>query len=246
MKLLIIIDNNDFFLPDYLEKFLNYTKNTVVEVGIVKKIPKASSMNLFILRNIHNLYLFEFCKLLILKIKNKLFNDSIKKVLTTKNIPFFHIHNRINQKNFIKKVKNNKIDFIISINSLIFSKKILNSPKYCCINRHTSLLPKYKGLLPVFQSLKNNEKKFGVSFHVMTDKLDVGKILVQKKIQIKKNDSLMDLYQKSFIDYENLIDKSIDNFLKNSFVKNKYEDTYNSWPNKIDWKKFRKNKKRFI
>ena len=59
MKIIIIIDNNDYFLPEYIETFLKKTKNDVVDVGIVKKIPKKSSMNFFLFKNLFNLKISE-------------------------------------------------------------------------------------------------------------------------------------------------------------------------------------------
>ena len=254
MKIIIIIDNNDYFLPEYIETFLKKTKNDVVDVGIVKKIPKKSSMNFFLFKNLFNLKISELFKLFISKLKNFFFiffsseksKFTIRNVLKKRGIQYFYIYKKINKTLLLKKVKQKKVDFIISINSLIFSNKILKSPKHCCINRHTSLLPKNKGLLPVFFSLKNKDKEFGISFHVMEKKIDDGKILIQKKIKIKKNQSLMDLYRISFKVKENLIDRAIDNYLNNISIKNDYKHSYNSWPNQADWKIFRKNKKKFI
>ena len=257
MRIIIIIDNNDFFLPKHIDKFLKKTKNSVIEVGIVKKVPIAASMNYFIIKNLNNFSLKEIYKLFLSKIKKIIFkfikfeykkkdNLSISEVLKKRKIPFFYVYYKFNEKDLLKKIKNQKIDFIISLNSLMFSKAILNSPKYSCINRHTSLLPKNKGLLPVFHSLKDNDKKFGISFHVMTAKIDNGKILVQKEIKIKKNQSVMELYERSFTDTESLIDQSIHNYINNIYIKSNYKNTYNSWPNQKDWKKFRKNKKIFI
>lgn len=254
MKIIIIIDNNEYFLPEYLKTFLRKTKNNVVDVGIVKKIPKRSSMNFFLLKNLFNLNAIELFKLFLSKLKKLLLiffsfeksNLTIRGVLKKRKVQYFYINKKINETLLIKKVKQKKVDFIISINSLIFSNKILKSPRYCCINRHTSLLPKNKGLLPVFYSLKNKDKEFGISFHVMKKNIDDGKILIQKKIKIKKNQSLMDLYRISFRVKENLIDKAIDNYLNNISIKNGYKHSYNSWPNQTDWKIFRKNKKKFI
>ena len=257
MRIIIIIDNNDYFLPDYNDTFLKNTKNDVLDVGIVKKIPKTSSLNFFILKNIFNLKFNEVLKLLLSRLKKNILsilnillfkksNFTILDVLKKRKISYFYIYKKIDESILLQKIKRKKIDFIISINSLIFSKKILKSPKYCCINRHTSLLPKNKGLLPVFYSLKNNDKEYGVSFHVMEKNIDDGKILVQKKIPIRNNQSLMDLYRKSFLHKENLIDKSIDNYLNNIYIKNNFEHSYNSWPNKVDWKIFRQYKKKFI
>jgi phosphoribosylglycinamide formyltransferase-1 len=57
------------------------------------------------------------------------------------------------------------------------------------INIHPSLLPKYKGLNTHQRALDNKEKYSGCTVHYVNSKLDAGKIILQKKIRIFKNDT---------------------------------------------------------
>src|SRR6056300_700960 len=57
------------------------------------------------------------------------------------------------------------------------------------INIHPSLLPKYKGLNTHQRALDNKEKYSGCTVHFVNSKLDAGKIILQKKIKIFKNDT---------------------------------------------------------
>ena len=75
----------------------------------------------------------------------------------------------------------------------IISKKFINNYKKKIINIHPSLLPKFKGLNTFDRILKNNEKKTGCSVHFVTEKLDDGKIIIQKKFYIKKDDNINSL-----------------------------------------------------
>jgi methionyl-tRNA formyltransferase len=54
------------------------------------------------------------------------------------------------------------------------------------INLHFSLLPKLKGSTPVITALLKNYKKTGITFIQMTEKVDEGPILYQKKIKINE------------------------------------------------------------
>ena len=101
-------------------------------------------------------------------------NFSVKKILNylnKKNIKFICLAGfmKILSKNFIKK----------------FNGKI--------VNIHPSLLPKYKGLNTHERALKNKERFTGCTVHYVTSKLDSGKIILQKIIKIKKNDSINSL-----------------------------------------------------
>ena len=56
-------------------------------------------------------------------------------------------------------------------------KKILEIPKYGCINIHASLLPKYRGASPIHQAILNGDKETGVTIILMDEKMDQGKIV---------------------------------------------------------------------
>ena len=72
---------------------------------------------------------------------------------------------------------------ILSKNFILkFNKKI--------INIHPSLLPKFKGLNTFEKVLNNNEKKTGCTVHFVNEKLDSGKIIVQKSFFISKTDNV--------------------------------------------------------
>jgi phosphoribosylglycinamide formyltransferase-1 len=57
------------------------------------------------------------------------------------------------------------------------------------INIHPSLLPKYKGLNTHQRVLDNKDKYSGCTVHYVNSKLDAGKIILQKKVNIFKNDT---------------------------------------------------------
>ena len=63
----------------------------------------------------------------------------------------------------------------------IFKKQIIELAPKGCINLHTALLPKYRGLMPTFWVLKNNEKYTGVSVFFVDKGIDSGPIIVQRK-----------------------------------------------------------------
>ena len=64
------------------------------------------------------------------------------------------------------------------------------------VNIHPSLLPKYKGLNTYKRAIENKEKFSGCTVHYVTSKLDSGKIIMQKKVKITKNDTIKSLEKK--------------------------------------------------
>ena len=100
----------------------------------------------------------------------------------------------INDRNFedkiLKNLKINKIQFICLAGYMkILSKKFIKNFKGKIINIHPSLLPKYKGLNTHEKVIKNKEKYTGCTVHYVNNKLDSGKIILQKKVKIFKNDN---------------------------------------------------------
>ena len=109
------------------------------------------------------------------------------------NIPFkfYNSSNRTSfERNCLMELKKNKIKFLCLAGFMkILSKKFINNFKYKIINIHPSLLPKFKGLNTHKRVLMNREKYSGCTVHYVTSKLDSGAIILQKKIEINKNET---------------------------------------------------------
>lgn len=78
----------------------------------------------------------------------------------------------------------------------MISKDILNIPHSGGYNLHGSLLPTYRGRVPVNWVLVNGEKQTGVTLHHMIEKPDAGDIVGQKVVNIDFSDTARTLYDK--------------------------------------------------
>jgi len=86
----------------------------------------------------------------------------------------------------------------------ILSANFIKKFKGKIINIHPSLLPKYKGLNTHQRVLNNKEKYSGCTVHYVNSKLDAGKIILQKKVKILKNDTIKKL-SKRILKQEHLL-----------------------------------------
>ena len=107
----------------------------------------------------------------------------------------FKIIKSLNMKSFetkaLKILEKKKIKFVCLAGFMkILSPKFVKKFKYKILNIHPSLLPKYKGLNTHSRVLKNREKISGCTVHCVSTKLDSGKIILQKKVVVKRNDSV--------------------------------------------------------
>ncbi len=79
----------------------------------------------------------------------------------------------------------------------IISKDFIYKFRKKIINIHPSLLPKFKGLNTFERAIKSKEKKTGCTVHFVNEKLDSGKIILQKSFFINKNDNIRVLKEKT-------------------------------------------------
>ena len=120
-------------------------------------------------------------KALGLKFANK-FNIK-KKIIDLNN-------SKLSEKKLLGTLKKNHINIICLAGFMkILSKDFIKRFNGKILNIHPSLLPKYKGLNTHSRVIQNKEKYSGCTVHYVSFKLDSGKIILQKKVKIYKNDT---------------------------------------------------------
>ena len=116
----------------------------------------------------------------------------------------------------LKILKNSKIDMICLAGFMkILSKFFIKEFGNPILNIHPSLLPKYKGLNTHYRVLQNKEKYSGSTVHIVSPKLDSGKIILQKKVKISRTDNLKTLEKKVLKIEHKIYNEAICNFLTN-------------------------------
>ena len=113
-----------------------------------------------------------------------------KKVLNFKN-------KKLSENKLLSMLKKNNIEMICLAGFMkILSNNFIKKFKGKILNIHPSLLPKYKGLNTHERVLNNNEKYSGCTVHFVNFRLDSGKIILQKKVKISKNETKDSLAKK--------------------------------------------------
>ena len=127
--------------------------------------------------------------------KSKGLNYS-KQFRIKKKIYNFKIRN-LAEKKILLELKRNEIDLICLAGFMkILSKNFIDNFKGKILNIHPSLLPKFKGLNTHERVLKNKENFSGCTVHYVNSKLDSGKVILQKKVKINKNETSKTLRDK--------------------------------------------------
>ena len=181
MKIIIITQNEPFFIPKLLDLIIKKYENYLKVIVFLKPDKFKNKLKSFT-------YYFQFWGLKqFIKFGIKFLKHKITKTIKLNGVRIIK-NIDVNSKTFISIAK--KVDYIISIASnQIFKDDLLCAPKELCLNIHASLLPKNKGYNPSFWVLYKNESYTGITLHKMNRGLDSGPNLIQKKMRIKSSDT---------------------------------------------------------
>ena len=169
-------------------------------------------------------------------------NKKIILDLKSRNIKFFIIKN-VNDYKILKKIKNNQTDLNILCGfPYILNKEMIYSAKKGTINLHGGMLPKYRGGSPLNWQIINGEKFVGISIVKISEGIDTGEIISEKKFKLKNTFNIKkvhDIANKLFppLTY-NAIQKLLKkkNFKKINLKISKYYRQRKQNDGKINWK----------
>jgi methionyl-tRNA formyltransferase len=254
MRIVILTQDDPFYLGKNIDYLVNNMPKYAQIVGTVlfDVSPFGKRESFFEkMKKTYDVFGFKFFAYYSFKfLESKLdAGNSVSKVLNKHGVPLIKVQGSINSKENRAILKEYEPDLLISIGgNQIFKRPLLDLATYGCVNLHTALLPKYRGLMPSFWVLKNNEKYTGVSVFFVDEGIDSGPILVQKKVEIG------DRSQEELIKYTKQIGmeciiESIELIQKGGFklIPNPAEEmTYFSFPTRKDVDEFYKAGKRFF
>tara|TARA_B100001741_G_scaffold296408_1_gene280277 strand:- start:12 stop:593 length:582 start_codon:yes stop_codon:yes gene_type:complete len=116
----------------------------------------------------------------------------------------------ISEKEILSELKKKNIRLICLAGFMkILSKYFIKNYNGRILNIHPSLLPKYKGLNTHERVIKNKEIYSGCTVHYVNYRLDSGKIIMQKKVKIRRNDTPNSLSKRILIQEHKLYPKAI-------------------------------------
>lgn len=97
-------------------------------------------------------------------------------------------------------LKNDKYDyFLIFSYGYILEKTFIDLPKKMAVNIHPSLIPKLRGAAPINRAVINGDKKTGVTFFKMNERMDAGPVIMQESCEINENVTSIELKEKLII-----------------------------------------------
>lgn len=129
----------------------------------------------------------------------KIQQSAVKKYCTENNIaPVFQPTN-LKDPEFQDELRKLEADLFVVVAFRMLPESIWGMPKLGTINLHASLLPNYRGAAPINWAVINGEKKSGVTTFFIEREIDTGKIIEQKEVEIKDNETAGMLHDKLMI-----------------------------------------------
>lgn len=121
--------------------------------------------------------------------------SDVKKYALGKDIPVVHTEKQ--KEKYLSLADKYKSELVVcKAFGEIVPKEFLDYPKYGCINIHFSLLPKYRGAVPIQKAILDGEEKTGISIMLMSEGLDEGDILQIFEEDILDSDTNLSLRQR--------------------------------------------------
>ena len=124
----------------------------------------------------------------------KLLPPPVKELAQRENLPVFQPAS-VKTDEAYETLKSCAPDLIIVVAyGKILPKRVLDLPRFGCINVHASLLPRYRGAGPIQWAILNGETETGVTTMYMGEGLDTGDMLEQVRTPIGENETADELY----------------------------------------------------
>jgi methionyl-tRNA formyltransferase len=90
---------------------------------------------------------------------------------------------------------------------------LLALPRAGAWNMHGSLLPRYRGRVPVNWAIIHGERETGATLHEMLEKPDAGGIVAQQAVPILPDDTALDVFNKVTLAAEMALDRVLPDLL---------------------------------
>ena len=102
--------------------------------------------------------------------------------------------------------------------------RILEYPRFGCINVHPSLLPKYRGGAPIHHAVMGGETETGVSLIQMTKAMDAGDIYARVTTPLGKDETMAELNERLLVLSKQLVKENLEDYIAGKLVGEPQDD----------------------
>jgi len=124
----------------------------------------------------------------------------------------------------------------------LLGRELLELPEKAALNLHGSLLPHYRGRVPVNWAVLHGERRTGATLHRMVEKPDAGAIVDQQAVPILPNDTAIEVFHKVVCAAEMVLERTLPRLLAGDWKETPQELEKGSYfggrrpeDSRIDW-----------
>ncbi len=149
----------------------------------------------------------------------------------------------VNTPEWIERIRSWEPDLIFSFYYRnMISEEILKIPRLGAFNMHGSLLPKYRGRVPINWAVLRGEQETGVTLHHMVKRADAGDIVDQERVPIGPDDTARDVFAKAVRAARQVLERNIDPLTTGTAPRRRQDETQATYfggrkpeDGRIDW-----------
>lgn len=137
---------------------------------------------------------------------------------------------RVKEESFMEQLEQIAPDVIVVVAfGQILPERILNIPRFGCINVHASLLPAYRGAAPIQWAVIDGLEETGVTTMYMEKGLDTGDIICQSKLRLAKDETGGSLFERLADEGAKLLLTTLKQLEDGTAVRTKQDDSQASY-----------------
>ncbi|MBQ3512672.1 MAG: methionyl-tRNA formyltransferase [Lachnospiraceae bacterium] len=144
---------------------------------------------------------------------------------------------KVKEESFIQKLEEIAPDIIVVVAfGQLLTERILNLPKYGCVNVHASLLPRLRGAAPIQWSVIDGDKESGVTIQFMEKGLDTGDVIAKTTLTLDEKETGGSLYDKLMYAGAKLLVETLPRIEQGAVVREKQDDSKSTYAKRLDKK----------
>jgi len=137
---------------------------------------------------------------------------------------------KVREEGFMEELEQIGPDVIVVVAfGQILPERILNIPKYGCINVHASLLPAYRGAAPIQWAVIDGLKETGVTTMYMEKGLDTGDIICQSRLLLDEEETGGSLFDRLAQEGASLLLTTLEQLEQGTASRTKQDDSKSSY-----------------
>ena len=125
-------------------------------------------------------------------------SSEVKNYAVAHNIPVLQPE-KLKDEAFVEDLRDYYADVFVVVAFRMLPKCVYAMPLLGTFNVHASLLPQYRGAAPIQRAIMNGETKTGVTTFLLDEHTDTGSILLQKEVEITRDDNAGTLHDKLMV-----------------------------------------------